>query len=58
MFNWMIISIALVLFEVLELFLNFTIPFIGLRIILLSLLVLGMAYRMYMTEQAGEKKLL
>ncbi len=56
MLIWLIIAITLALFGVIELLLNFTIPFIELRIILLFLLVLGMAYRLYMMERSGEKE--
>ncbi len=56
MLIWLIIAITLALFGVIELLLNFTISFIELRIILLFLLVLGMAYRLYMMERSGEKE--
>ena len=54
MLIWLIISITLALLGVIELLLDFTIPFIELRIVLLFLLVLGMAYRLYMMERSGE----
>lgn len=56
MLIWLIISITLALFGVLELLLDFTIPFIELRIVLLFLLVLGMAYRLYIMERSGERE--
>jgi Tfp pilus assembly protein PilO len=56
MLIWLIISITLALLGVLELLLDFTIPFIELRIVLLFLLVLGMAYRLYMMERSGERE--
>jgi hypothetical protein len=56
MLIWLIISITLALLGVLELLLDFTIPFIELRIVLLFLLVLGMAYRIYMMERSGERE--
>jgi hypothetical protein len=56
MLIWLIITIVLAFFGVIELLLNFTIPFIELRIILLFLLVLGMAYRLYIMERSGEKE--
>ena len=56
MLIWLIISIALAFLSVIELLLGFTIPFIELRIVLLFLLVLGMAYRLYMMERGGEKE--
>ena len=56
MLIWLIISITLALLGVLELLLDFTIPFIELRIVLLFLLVLGMAYRLYLMERSGERE--
>ncbi|MCJ7500111.1 hypothetical protein MUP29_07620 [bacterium] len=56
MLIWLIISITLALLGVLELLLHFTIPFIEMRIILLFLLVLGMAYRLYLMERSGERE--
>jgi Tfp pilus assembly protein PilO len=56
MLIWLIITIVLAFFGVIELLLNFTIPFIELRIILLFLLVLGMAYRLYIMERSSEKE--
>jgi hypothetical protein len=56
MLFWLLISIVLAIFGVVELFLNFTIPFTGLRTVLLFLLVLGMSYRIYLMEQGGEKE--
>lgn len=58
MFRWMIISISVVVLEAVELFLNFSIPFIELRIVLFFLLVLGMAYHLYLIERTSEKELL
>jgi Tfp pilus assembly protein PilO len=58
MLIWLIIAIALAFLGVIELLLNFTIPFIELRIVLLFLLVLGMAYRFYIMERGGEKETL
>ena len=56
MLFWLMISIALAIFGVFELFLDFTIPFTELRTVLLFLLVLGMSYRIYLMEQGGEKE--
>jgi hypothetical protein len=56
MLFWLLISISLAVFGVVELFLNFTIPFTELRTVLLFLLVLGMSYRIYLMEQGGEKE--
>ena len=56
MLIWLIISITLALLGVLELLLDFTIPFIELRIVLIFLLVLGMAYRLYLMERSGERE--
>ncbi|MCJ7500464.1 hypothetical protein MUP29_09425 [bacterium] len=56
MLLWLIIGIALAIFGVIELMLNFTLPFVELRTILLFLLVIGMSYRIYLMEQGGEKE--
>ena len=56
MLLWLLIAIALAVFGVIEILLNFTIPFIELRTILLFLLVIGMSYRIYLMEQGGEKE--
>ncbi len=56
MLFWLIVAIALAILGVIELFLNFSIPFIELRTVLLFLLVLGMCYRMYLMERSGEKE--
>jgi len=56
MIFWLLIAIILALFGVLEILLNFTIPFVTLRTILLFLLILGMAYRIYLMQQGGEKE--
>ena len=58
MLIWMIITIILALLGVVELALNFGLPFIELRVVLLFLLILGMAYRMYVMERTGEKEIL
>jgi len=58
MLIWLIIAITLASLGIIELLLNFTIPFIELRIILLFLLVIGMAYRLYIMERSGEKEVL
>ncbi len=58
MLIWLIIAIILAFLGVIELLLNFTIPFIELRVALLFLLILGMAYRLYIMERSGEKELL
>jgi len=55
---WLIIAITLASLGIIELLLNFTIPFIELRIALLFLLVMGMAYRLYIMERSGEKEAL
>lgn len=56
MLFWLIIAIALAIFGVIEIVLNFTIPFLELRSVLLFLLVLGMSYRIYLMERGGEKE--
>ena len=56
MLLWLIIGIALAVFGVLELALNFTMPFVELRTVILFLLVLGMSYRIYLMEIGGEKE--
>ena len=56
MLIWLIIAVTLAFFGVVELLLNFTIPFIELRVALLFLLVLGMSYRLYVMERSGEKE--
>jgi Tfp pilus assembly protein PilO len=56
MIFWLLIAIILAIFGVIEILLNFTIPFVALRTILLFLLVIGMAYRIYLMEQGGEKE--
>ena len=56
MLLWLIIGIALAVFGVIEIMLNFTLPFVELRTIILFLLVMGMSYRIYLMEQGGEKE--
>ena len=56
MLIWLIISVVLALLGVVELLLNFTIPFIELRVLLLFLIILGMTYRLYLMERGGEKE--
>ena len=56
MLFWLLIAILLAIFGVVELLLNFTIPFVELRTILLFLLVMGMCYRIYLMEKGGEKE--
>ena len=56
MLIWLIIAVALALLGVVELLLNFSIPFIELRVSLLFLLILGMAYRLYLMERVSEKE--
>jgi len=56
MLFWLLIAIILAIFGVIEMLLNFTIPFIELRTVLLFLLVLGMSYRIYLMERGGEKE--
>jgi membrane protein implicated in regulation of membrane protease activity len=58
MLIWLIIAIGLASLGVIEILLNFTIPFIELRVVLLLLLVLGMSYRHYLMERSGEKEAL
>jgi Tfp pilus assembly protein PilO len=53
---WLIIAVILAFLGVIELLLNFTIPFIELRVVLLFLLILGMAYRLYIMERSEEKE--
>ena len=56
MLIWLIIAIILAFLGVVELTLNFTLPFVELRVVLLFLLVLGMSYRIYLMERDGEKE--
>ena len=56
MLFWMMIAIGLSFLGLIELFLNFPIPFLELRTILLLLLVLGMSSRIYLMERSGEKE--
>ena len=56
MLLWLMIGIALAIFGVMEIILNFTMPFVALRAVLLFLLVMGMSYRIYLMEQGGEKE--
>jgi hypothetical protein len=56
MLFWLIVAICLAILGVIELFLDFAIPFTELRTVLLFLLVLGMAYRMYLMERSGERE--
>ena len=56
MLFWLLIAIGLAVFGVIELLLNFSMPFIELRAILLFLLIMGMSYRIYLMEQGGEKE--
>ena len=56
MLFWLLIAIALAIFGVFEIILNFTMPFGELRTILLFLLVMGMSYRIYLMERGGEKE--
>ena len=56
MLFWLIIAITLAVFGVIEILLHFSIPFLGLRSVLLFLLVLGMSYRIYLMERGGEKE--
>jgi len=56
MLLWLIIGIALAIFGVLEIALNFAMPFVELRTVILFLLVLGMSYRIYLMEIGGEKE--
>ena len=56
MLIWIIIAIVLAIFGVIEILLNFSIPFVELRTVLLFLLVLGMSYRIYLMERGGEKE--
>jgi len=56
MIFWLLIAIILAIFGVIEILLNFTMPFVALRTILLFLLVIGMSYRIYLMEQGGEKE--
>jgi len=56
MLLWLMIGMALAILGIVELLLNFTIPFTELRTVLLFLLVLGMSYRLYLMERSGEKE--
>ena len=56
MLFWLLIAIALAVFGVIEILLNFSMPFVELRTILLFLLIMGMSYRIYLMEQGGEKE--
>jgi hypothetical protein len=54
MLVWLIIATVLALLGVIEIFLNFTIPFTELRTVLLFLLILGMCYNLYLKERSGK----
>ena len=56
MLLWIIVAIILAVFSIVEILLNFTIPFIELRAVILFLLVLGMSYRIYLMGRGGEKE--
>lgn len=56
MLLWLIIAILLAILGLIEIFLDFTMPFTELRTVLLFLLVLGMSYRSYLMERGGEKE--
>jgi hypothetical protein len=56
MLIWLLIAIVLAILGVIELLLNFTIPFIEYRTVILFLLILGMSYRIYNMERGGEKE--
>ncbi len=56
MLFWLLIAIALAIFGIIEILLNFSMPFVELRTILLFLLIMGMSYRIYLMEQGGEKE--
>ncbi len=56
MLFWLLIAIARAVFGVIEILLNFSMPFVELRTILLFLLIMGMSYRIYLMEQGGEKE--
>ena len=56
MLFWLLIAIVLAIFGVIEMLLNFPIPFVELRTILLFLLVMGMSYRINLMERGGEKE--
>ena len=58
MLLWLMIGMALAILGIVELLLNFTIPFTELRTVLIFLLVLGMSYRLYLMERGGEKETL
>ena len=56
MLIWLMIAVVLALLGVVEMMLGFTLPFTGLRTLLLFLLVLGIGYRMYDMESSQEKE--
>jgi len=56
MIFWLLIAIVLAIFGVIEILLNFTMPFVALLRDRLFLLVMGMAYRIYLMERGGEKE--
>lgn len=56
MLFWLLTAMILAIFGVVEILLNFPIPFIELRTILLFLLVMGISYRIYLMEKGGEKE--
>jgi membrane protein implicated in regulation of membrane protease activity len=56
MLFWLMVAIILAVLGVIEMFLNFTVPFTQLRTVLLFLLILGMLYRSYLMERSGEKE--
>jgi Tfp pilus assembly protein PilO len=56
MLFWLLTAMVLAIFGVIEILLNFTMPFLELRTILLFLLVMGMSYHIYLMERGGEKE--
>jgi len=56
MLIWIIIALILAFLTLAEVALGFTIPFVALRSSALFLVILGMAYRIYIMQRMGEKE--
>jgi len=55
MYIWLGIMLALAFLGIVEAMVNFTIPFLALRSVILFLLVLGMSYSFYNLERKEKK---
>ncbi len=57
MYIWLGIMLALAFLGIVEAVVNFSIPFLALRSVILFLLVLGMSYSYYNLEKGRDKEL-